>query len=296
MMRISDLARHSGVSVRMLRHYDALGLVAPARVDRDTGYRWYTPSQLGRVTAVLGLRDLGLTLAQCRDVLDERATVEEFRDLLRGLEAGVGERLEADTRRLQDIRRRLGSLERGWAAAAGTFRLRELPALRLAAVRTTVNDTTEIPGVAPDLVGVLGDAFAAAGVAPAGPRIATYLDLPGRAGVEVTVGFDLSDADLSDADAAETGGGPAGYDGREAVLARAGLDLVEVPADLRGASVTYAGPLAGLADAWATVDGPATERGLRSHGTHRQVHLTAGDDGSCVVELQFPVRDAARCP
>jgi DNA-binding transcriptional MerR regulator len=293
MLSIGDLARHSGVSVRMLRHYDALGLVVPARVDPVTGYRWYTPSQLGRVTAALALRDLGLTLTQCRDVLDERATVEEFRDLLRELEAGIGERLRADSRRLQDVRRRLGSLERGWAAAAGTFRLRALPALRLAAVRTTVNDTTEIAGVAPDLAVALRDAFAAAGVATAGPRIATYLGLPGGAVVEVAVGYDLSDTDT------DTSGvsGRVGADGGPvAALMRAGLDLVEVPADPRGASVTYAGPAAGLADAWATVDGPATERGLRSHGIHRQVHLSAGDDGSCVVELQFPVRDATRCP
>lgn len=293
MLSIGDLARHSGVSVRMLRHYDALGLVVPVRVDPDTGYRWYTPSQLGRVTAALALRDLGLTIAQCRDVLDERTTVEEFQGLLRRLDAGVGERIAADTRRLADIRRRLGSLERGAAAAAGTFRLRELPALRLAAVGTTVNDTTEIAGIAPDLAGVLVDAFAAAGVEPAGPRVATYRGRPGGAGVDVAVGFDLSHAD---ADEGEGGGRERTGGDRAAALVRTGLSVVDVPAEPRAASVTYAGPATGLTDAWATLDGPVTERGLRTHGVHRQVHLAAADDGSCLVELQFPVRDATDCP
>jgi hypothetical protein len=39
MFSIGDFARHGRVSVRMLRHYDAIGLLRPASVDRVTGYR-----------------------------------------------------------------------------------------------------------------------------------------------------------------------------------------------------------------------------------------------------------------
>ena len=41
MLSIGDLARHGLVSVRMLRHYDAVGLLGPARVDPASGYRFY---------------------------------------------------------------------------------------------------------------------------------------------------------------------------------------------------------------------------------------------------------------
>ena len=41
MWRIGQVARMAGVSARTLRHYDQLGLLAPAAVDRVTGYRWF---------------------------------------------------------------------------------------------------------------------------------------------------------------------------------------------------------------------------------------------------------------
>ena len=67
-MRIGEVARRSGVSVRMLRHYDSLGLVSPS--DRTTaGYREYTEKDLRRILHVEALRSLGLSLAQAGDAL-----------------------------------------------------------------------------------------------------------------------------------------------------------------------------------------------------------------------------------
>ena len=48
MLSIGEFARLVGVSVRMLRHYDRLGLLEPARVDEYTGYRSYSTGQLDR--------------------------------------------------------------------------------------------------------------------------------------------------------------------------------------------------------------------------------------------------------
>ena len=46
MFSIGEFARHGRVSVRMLRHYDAIGLLRPACVDPATGYRFYQAGQL----------------------------------------------------------------------------------------------------------------------------------------------------------------------------------------------------------------------------------------------------------
>jgi MerR HTH family regulatory protein len=48
----------------MLRHYDRLGLLAPERVDPDSGYRSYGVQQLARLQRLLALRDLGFSLEQ----------------------------------------------------------------------------------------------------------------------------------------------------------------------------------------------------------------------------------------
>ena len=55
MFSIGDFARHGRVSVRMLRHYDAIGLLQPAHVDQVTGYRSYEARQLSRLNRIVAL-------------------------------------------------------------------------------------------------------------------------------------------------------------------------------------------------------------------------------------------------
>ncbi|KXK60914.1 MerR family transcriptional regulator [Micromonospora rosaria] len=69
-MLIGEVARRSGVSARMLRHYDTLGLVRPT--GRTVGgYREYTAEDLRRIFHVEGLRSLGLSLRQIARALDD---------------------------------------------------------------------------------------------------------------------------------------------------------------------------------------------------------------------------------
>ena len=81
MFTIGDFARHGRVSVRMLRHYDATGLLRPARVDPASGYRFYEAGQLARLNRIIALKDLGFTLEQVRTMLDRagqrRATARD---------------------------------------------------------------------------------------------------------------------------------------------------------------------------------------------------------------------------
>lgn len=69
-MLIGEVARRSGVSTRMLRHYDALGLVRPT--GRTVGgYREYSDEDIRRIFHVESLRTLGLSLRQIGRVLDD---------------------------------------------------------------------------------------------------------------------------------------------------------------------------------------------------------------------------------
>ena len=46
MLKIGDFSKLSRVSIRMLRHYDEIGLLRPARIDPESGYRYYSDTQL----------------------------------------------------------------------------------------------------------------------------------------------------------------------------------------------------------------------------------------------------------
>lgn len=72
---IQRIAKLAGVSSRTLRHYGAVGILAPARTDAS-GMRWYDEASLARLQRILLLRGLGVGIAAIADSL-ERASDEE---------------------------------------------------------------------------------------------------------------------------------------------------------------------------------------------------------------------------
>ena len=58
MIRIGDFSKLSQVSIKTLRYYDEMGLFKPSNVDRFTGYRYYSASQLPRLNRILAPKDL----------------------------------------------------------------------------------------------------------------------------------------------------------------------------------------------------------------------------------------------
>jgi DNA-binding transcriptional MerR regulator len=68
-MSIGEFARRSRLSAKALRLYDELGLLPPARVDADSGYRLYEPDQLKQALLIAALRQLQVPLAEIKAIL-----------------------------------------------------------------------------------------------------------------------------------------------------------------------------------------------------------------------------------
>jgi DNA-binding transcriptional MerR regulator len=68
-MGIGEFARRSRLSAKALRLYDELGLLPPARVDEDSGYRLYEPGQLKQARLIAALRQLQMPLADIKAIL-----------------------------------------------------------------------------------------------------------------------------------------------------------------------------------------------------------------------------------
>ena len=68
MLKIGEFARLSQVSVKTLRHYDALGVLRPALVDPESGYRLYDIGQLVEVVRILTLVGLRETVATTAEI------------------------------------------------------------------------------------------------------------------------------------------------------------------------------------------------------------------------------------
>lgn len=68
-LAIGDFSRATSLSVKTLRHYHRVGLLAPAQVDADTGYRWYTTDQIPTAQVIRRFRNLDMPLEQIHAVL-----------------------------------------------------------------------------------------------------------------------------------------------------------------------------------------------------------------------------------
>ena len=66
---IGELAARAGISVRTLRHYDAIGLLAPAKVTQ-AGYRLYDGAAVSKLEQILYFRELGFALEEIRRIMD----------------------------------------------------------------------------------------------------------------------------------------------------------------------------------------------------------------------------------
>ena len=68
-LKVGELAQRTGLTVRTLHHYDAIGLLKPS-LHSEAGYRLYTASDIARLQQVLSLRQLGFSLDEMRKCLD----------------------------------------------------------------------------------------------------------------------------------------------------------------------------------------------------------------------------------
>jgi DNA-binding transcriptional MerR regulator len=184
-MLIGEVSQRSGVSVRMLRHYDRIGLVRPSG-RTSTGYRRYEPEDLRRLFRVEALRALGLSLEQARRALDDPGF--DAAQMLAGLIDRTVRRIAAERELLARVREIQSTGPRNWSDALGAVELlsalrsggaaeRQAAALRSGTVAASLSDS--LVGIylsEPDAVvaGSLRWAIARAGDA-AVPALAAHL-------------------------------------------------------------------------------------------------------------------------
>lgn len=269
MLTIGDFARHGRVSVRMLRHYDALGLLAPARVDAATGYRYYTADQLARLNRIVALKELGLSLAQIRAVLDDQLSAEQLRGMLRLRHAQLRQQIEADTARLAGVEARLAVIEREGHLPTAEIVLKNLPAVRLAQLTGVAAswDPADITPVIVPLYERLRTLLDAHHVRAVTADIAWYTDDPGggvlvHAGVPVAVAPD-----------------PA-YP----------FEVVDLPPVATAATLVHHGAMAESDPSFQALGRWIGDHGYRPTG-YRELYLSCPgpDQSDWVTELQEPV-------
>jgi len=269
MLNIGEFARLGQVSPRMLRHYDETGMLRPARVDPQTGYRSYEVAQLGRLHRLLALRDLGFPLEQIRPMLEDDPSIEQLRGMLRLRHAQIAQDVADEQARLRRVEAHLRALEGSTAMPANDVVVKHTRPLRIA----------EATGSAPGFGPPLGDVFAnlyprvIAHLAQAGARpglsVAWYEEPTDDGSVVVHAGFDI---------------------GPQAVPASADVRIVDLPV-VEVASVVHRGPMEEVGPSYEGLVRWIDDSGYRLAGPSRELYLEWHDDDPSrnITELQIPI-------
>jgi DNA-binding transcriptional MerR regulator len=270
MFSIGDFARHGRVSVRMLRHYDAIGLLQPAYVDRVTGYRSYEAQQLSRLNRIVALKDLGFTLQHVRSILDDKVSVEELRGMLRLRQAELQSQITTDTARLAQVEARLQIIETEGAMPADDIQIKRIPAVRVAELTGTAVgfEPVSITPVIQPLYDELCRRLDRAGLSAAGPAIAYYEDSPDGDGVRVHATIPVNADPRNDHDFA----------------------IVDLPEIEQAATIVHRGPMDNVMPTIQTLARWIDAHGYRSAGHNRELYIECGENtDTWVTELQEPV-------
>ncbi|ACO47850.1 MerR family transcriptional regulator [Deinococcus deserti] len=157
-LTIGAFARASRLSLKALRLYGDLGLLAPARVDPDTGYRFYRPEQIGTARLIGLLRQLDLPLSEIQAVLEADASSRATR-----LSAFWGQ-TEREHRQRRALAQYLIETLQGESIMTQTFAIgqRFVPAQRVVTMprRLYVGELSNFIGEAREQLGTLAGAQA----------------------------------------------------------------------------------------------------------------------------------------
>jgi DNA-binding transcriptional MerR regulator len=271
---IGAFARVGQVSVRTLHHYDDLGLLPPAQVDPQTGYRWYRADQLQRLNRILALRDLGLPLTEVRKVVDDELSVDELRGMLRLRQAEARDRMAAEAERLSRVEARLRQIETEGRVGEYDVVVKSLEPQHVAMVDTTATafGNVTLGPIFGRLFGELHGELDRFGVTTAGPEIALYEpsedpDSP----ITVMASVPIAEADDVRSDR---------------------IAVVDLPAVARAAVTIHRGSMARVEEGYQALLRWADDTGEQIDGFSREVYLDCrGDPETWVTELQFALHE-----
>ncbi len=271
MFRIGDFSKLSQVSVKTLRYYDEIGLLKPSEIDRFTGYRYYSASQLSRLNRILLLKDLGLSLEQIGRLLQSDLPPEQLRGMLKLRRAEIERSIEDEESRLARVAALLTQIEKeNTNVTKYDVVIKKVAPLRIASVRDVVTNY----GAQSELWNELGEYLAQHNIKPVAPCLT----------IDHNEGYKESDVDLEVCEVIDAALAPAALPTTDRVHVR------ELPAVEQMACTVHHGPFPQLSLGYQALGQWAEANGYRFCGPSREVYLQVGaDESTNVAEIQIPI-------
>ena len=103
MFKIGDFSRFTRISVRMLRHYDEIGLLKPQSIDHFTGYRFYSVDQIPRANRIQVLKEMGFSLSEMGGLMERDLDSRQLLSLLENKKREIWSAIESSQMKLKRV-------------------------------------------------------------------------------------------------------------------------------------------------------------------------------------------------
>lgn len=269
LLPIGRFARLSGLTVRAVRHYGELGLLEPAYVDAESGYRYYTSDQLEDAAVIRRLRFLELALDEIREIVTAddpsftRARLVQHRAKMAEL-AATTEQILASLQRIIDGEEELVPS----TTDIGEVEIKEVPAQPILVIREREPAET-MSTVIPAAYRELEEYMEEIGVQAVGPPVTLcpYADDEGMVAIENS--FPVS----------------------ESVAGRGRIESAVLP-PCTVAAYEHRGHYSELDRSYRVLAAFVEDNGLELAGEPREVYWTGPEDlppEEWLTEIQFPI-------
>lgn len=241
MLSIGQIAELTGVTRRMIRHWEDEGLINPARVSEFTGYRGYLSAQVGRIQTIKNLRDLGFGLPEIKLLIDSNIEFFTLRQHLEDQIFSLKKEIEEASICLHTIQNRLDLLQRYSSEAEMNISQQSLEEINLLGKSTTVFDETDIPSAVEELRGEIEPIYDAA-------IDSLYLIYDGRSPNKIEIFLGISSLESN-----------------------RNFEKLYVKPTKTGVSITFSDIVTNVSDAWVSIDKVLGEQNLQTWGIYRQI-------------------------
>jgi effector-binding domain-containing protein/DNA-binding transcriptional MerR regulator len=270
MFKIGEFSRLNKISIKTLRYYDKIGLLKPMDVQTDTGYRYYSAKQLPRFNKIVALKDLGFSLNDIMEIVENDLTIETIMSMLNLRKEEIEDTVKTEQEKLRKIRSMMDKMKNEEDSVMLKYNviIKEVEPLKVASLRDIIPTYSEQGHLWEELVTHLNKN----NVKIAPPCIVIYHD----------AGFKGSDVD---AEIAEHIVGNAPETDRIKVK---NLDPVK-----EMACVVHKGAYEYLSEAYGVIQKWIEENGYKVIGANRELYLegewSTNSPEEYITEIQIPV-------
>ena len=138
MFKIGDFSRLTRVSIRMLRHYDEIGLLKPQSIDNLTRYRYYSVDQIPRVNRIQVLKEMGFSLSEICGLMERDLDSKQLLSLLENRRREISQTINNEKEKLLRVETLIKFINKEDSNMKYDITVKNIPSCKVLSLRDTI--------------------------------------------------------------------------------------------------------------------------------------------------------------